>query len=173
MVTQRTVIMTGMLAAVVLGYLAYGSFALGWFSSGPIQIMAIHETPPRTPPQRRRGADLVPAPAPPRVKSILFGMDTKYYLTSIRVEPVVTGDEIDSEDRFTLPSDEPMWHVVAVDGGPSRIQRFHYGQRIEGMTAAEEGPRRARPLEPGKLYRIIIEAGKRRGEMEFEAQAAR
>ncbi len=167
MFTPRTFVLLGALIAIGLGYAGYRAVSGGWFSNAPIQITARLEDPVG-PPRRRLGAS--PAPA---VKTVIFGMDGKYQLTSIRVEPVVTDEAATVESEpgvFIVPDTGPVWHVVAENpgDGSDRVQRFSYGQRLGGMKSAIEEQRWAGRLQPDKPYRIVVEAGKRRGELQFQ-----
>lgn len=169
---QRTGVLVGIFVAILVGWLAYGVLVQGWFSHQPILITYRLDDPVRYPRRRDRAT-----PPPPAVRSVVFGMDQKYVLTSIRVEPIVSDGEAgaseSSETVFVAPDTSPLWHIVTEGEGPKRLQSFRYGERIAGMTSAIEGQRSARPLEPDTPYRIVVEAGSRKAELEFRTEVAR
>ncbi|MBA4146519.1 MAG: hypothetical protein H0X66_00270 [Verrucomicrobia bacterium] len=90
-----------------------------------------------------------------------FGLENKeYHLTSIKVVKV--------EEASTNKYAPALWHVVAADPekGSAGLTDFIYGQKIDGMGPAipEMTPT---PLVKNTNYRILLEAGKVKGEREF------
>lgn len=160
-------LLLGVLVAIGLGYVAYGAIALGWFSDDPILITYRLEDPPQ--PRRSRQANVSP-----QVRNVVFGMDGKYVLTSIRVEQVAESEQGEMAGGvYVAPRTAPLWHMVADGDGSERTQRFNYGQPLRGMKSAIEGQPRAEPLQPDTPYRIIVEAGQRRAELEFSTTAVK
>lgn len=81
--------------------------------------------------------------------NVTFSLDTAYELTALRVEDV--------------PSDGSVPRVLWQLTGKSRPTRsLLYGRDPEGLTGAK-----ATPLTPGAPYRLIVEAGRRRGTNQF------
>ncbi|MBI3417752.1 MAG: hypothetical protein HY043_20870 [Verrucomicrobia bacterium] len=62
-----------------------------------------------------------------------------------------------------------LWHLVSKVGS-TPMQGFLYGDLIAGMTTARSNEL-PHALEPKKVYRILIEAGRARGTQDFSAQA--
>jgi hypothetical protein len=83
------------------------------------------------------------------VANVTFSMDDKFELTKLRVED--------------LPADgskpKIMWQLT---GKSPLLSVFLYGRDLEGMKPVAQGVL-AEPLEAGVPYRIIVEAGRRRG----------
>jgi hypothetical protein len=84
-------------------------------------------------------------------------LDGKYRLTSIKV----VASEAYKTNKFALP----VWHLVSTSNSVPTIG-FIYGMTIQGMKPAKTNTRPER-LEPNSVYRIILEAGRARGEDEF------
>ena len=115
-----------------------------------IQIMAKSRpvAPQRAMRQRNR---------PTKVQAVTFQLDDKYRLTSIKVVPA----EAYRTNKYAIPA----WHLVSSSNSVP-INGFIYGMRIQGMKDAKTNSR-PEVLEPGKLYRVVVEAGRARGEDEF------
>ena len=91
---------------------------------------------------------------------VLFGLEGRFKLTEIKVVPLAS---------FQTNSDTPpVWHLVSDSNSPP-VQQFTYGQRIRGMKPAFVG---AEPedLETNIMYRLLLSAGKFKGQHDFEIQ---
>lgn len=103
---------------------------------------------------------------PTRVRSgvlpITFTLDGRYNITDIRVLSVGA--------LATNENAKPLWHLVARPKSVP-LKGFFYGQRIRGM---ELSPTNSRPqgLQAGVDYRVVVRAGRARGELDFRATAA-
>jgi hypothetical protein len=60
----------------------------------------------------------------------------------------------------------PLWHLVS-DSNSVPLKAFSYGQMIHGMRPAIKGVR-AEPLGTNVTYRLLVTAGKIKGERDFE-----
>lgn len=88
---------------------------------------------------------------------LLFSLGNDYELTEIKV---VTLTEWQT-NRLA----QPLWHVLG--DSADTVNRFVYGQHIEGLDPAVEGTR-PQPLQPGVKYRIFVTAGKQKGFNDFQ-----
>ncbi|MBI2925601.1 MAG: hypothetical protein HYY24_07845 [Verrucomicrobia bacterium] len=92
-----------------------------------------------------------------KVYPVTFALDGKYELTSVKVAAVAA--------LQTNKHAKPLWHLVSKSNSvPTR--GFAYGQPIRGMKPFLEGAR-PQPLEPGAPYRLLVEAGRARGQVDF------
>ena len=94
------------------------------------------------------------------VLPVFFEFDRKLQLTSVRVVPVSPTDT-----NKNLP---PIWQLQAVSR-PVATKGFEYGADLPGMKAVVPGSNPL-PLDPGKKYRLIIQAGWLKAQHEFTAQ---
>lgn len=85
--------------------------------------------------------------------NVTFSLDDYYALTSIHVEDVPADGS-----KPTI-----MWHLK---GKSQPVKAFIYGKDVEGMAPIAKGVA-AEPLIAGVPYRLIIQAGRRRGTNEF------
>jgi len=60
----------------------------------------------------------------------------------------------------------PVWHLIS-DSNSVPVKVFSYGQGIRGMKPAVAGSR-AQPLETNVAYRLLVTAGKAKGQHDFE-----
>jgi hypothetical protein len=60
----------------------------------------------------------------------------------------------------------PLWHLKAEAGAPP-VTQFTYGSAVPGMKPAVPGLA-PEPLERKVQYRLVVEAGKIRGEKDFQ-----
>ena len=91
------------------------------------------------------------------VYPVTFALDGKYELTSVKVFPVGV--------LQTNKHAKPMWHLVSkTNSVPTR--GFAYGQPIRGMKPFVEGAR-SQPLLPFTSYRLFVEAGRAKGQIDF------
>ncbi|MFM8360693.1 MAG: hypothetical protein ACKOET_19255 [Verrucomicrobiota bacterium] len=135
-------------AFLVLGGL-YVAFFTDWLNPAPIEIVPqIRDMPP---PRAR-----MPGRLPPDFQPVVFALDGKYSLTSIKVI------RDDSTNKYV----GVMWHVVA-DRRIEPAKAVLYGRVPRGMRAFEEG-KKVQKLEPGVKYRLELEAGRRKGSVVFQ-----
>ncbi len=98
---------------------------------------------------------------PPRdgmLPALIFGLNRPCQLTEIKVVPLAAYQ--------TNQSILPLWHLVS-DSNSVPVNVFFYGQRIRGLQPEVPGAH-AQPLTNGVTYRLIVTAGKFRGEHDFE-----
>lgn len=89
---------------------------------------------------------------------LIFGINRQLKLTDIRVVPLTA--------LQTNLNSLPVWHLVS-DSNSVPVKSFFYGQFIRGLKPAVPGSR-PQPLETNVGYRLIVEAGKIKGEHDFE-----
>lgn len=89
---------------------------------------------------------------------LIFGINRQLKLTDIKVVPLTA--------LQTNQNNLPVWHLVS-DSNSVPVKSFFYGQFIRGLKPAVPGSR-PQALETNVTYRLIVEAGKVRGEHDFE-----
>lgn len=89
---------------------------------------------------------------------LIFGLSQRLRLTDIEVVPLA---EFQTNSR-TLP----LWHLVS-DSNSVPVKSFFYGQFIRGLRPAVPGDH-ALPLATNVTYRLIVEAGRVKGEHDFK-----
>ena len=124
---------------VVVGLFLY--FHRDWFGGDGIQIF--HRVRPRGMLAGRRRAPSTGA------DTVMFEFDRKLKLTSVRVTPL---SDIET-NRFP----QPIWNLVS-DSNSLPTRGLVYGINVPGMRPATQGIA-AKPLEPGVMYRLLIQAG--------------
>lgn len=92
------------------------------------------------------------------IPSLIFGFNRQMKLTEIKLVPLA---ESQTNSR-TLP----LWHLVS-DSNSVPVKSIFYGQSIRGLKPAVPGTR-PQPLATNVTYRLIVEAGKIKGEHDFE-----
>jgi hypothetical protein len=137
--TRNTWVWIGV--AVLLGGLSL-YLNRDWFNKDNIQIYH-RSRPARAALRRKRAAD------DSLVNPIVFGFDRNLKLTCIKVIPIA--------DIQTNKYPHPIWHLVS-ESNSVPTKNFAYGASISGMHPAVNG---SVPdlLEPGVMYRLMIEAG--------------
>ncbi len=131
---------------VVLGiiYIVYFS---GWFDKPVIEI-----SPRMRGSASRRG---------PEEMKVSFTFDGKVKLTEVKVFAVA--------DMETNKYPHAVWHLFSeTNSAPTKA--IVYGENITGMKP-KIPKMKADPLQPGTKYRLLIEAGKRRGQVDFDIPA--
>jgi hypothetical protein len=123
----------------------YATFFTDWFR--PKTILIFHT--PRPVRSARSG---------PAATQLIFGLGDYYSLTEIKVVPLAALQT----DKLA----QPVWHLVS-DEGSDDVNKFSYGEKINGMDPAVEGAR-PEPLQPGVTYRLFVAAGKTRGQHDFQ-----
>lgn len=87
-----------------------------------------------------------------------FSFDTKCKLTELKV--------VQLSDIETNKYAHAVWHLIS-DKSSSPTKGVVYGESIKGMKP-KIPKMKAEPLQPATKYRLFIEAGKRKGELDFE-----
>ena len=140
MISKQTILL---LTAIVLAG-TYVYFFTDWINPPRIQIIA--QTRPIQP--RGRAAKTYP---------VSFLLDGKYRLTSVKVVPRSAYET----NKYT----PPLWHLISYTNAPF-TQGFLYGQRLPGMKPWMTNARTER-LEPNTSYRLFLQAGRAKGQMDF------
>jgi hypothetical protein len=121
------------------------------FTSEPIQISV-------------RSVRYVPRPnqrkAPGNTRPMIFLFNREVRLTSLKVVPL--------SDLATNESALPVWELIS-DSNSVPVKDFRYGARIAGMRPPIKGVT-VQPLEPGAHYRVLIRAGSKKAQHDFEAE---
>src|SRR2546422_7349982 len=104
-----------------------------------------------------RSRPIRPKSASAQVYPVSFQLDGAYQLTSIKVVLLSAFET----NKFT----PPLWQLVAQTNVPS-TQGFLYGARIPGMHSKLTNPAPQR-LQPDTVYRLFVEAGRARGQIDF------
>jgi hypothetical protein len=139
-----------LLTFAILLTAGYCYFFTDWFRAKTIQII----------PSNRMVGALTPDS---ETAAISFGLDSDYRLTSVKV--------ISLREAETNKTVIPKWHLVSSSNSvPTR--GFLYGQPIAGMKSATLKSA-ADDLQVGEPYRLMIEAGKARGQVDFLPSPAR
>ncbi|SRR6266496_2494637 len=141
MFSKQTVLI--ILAILLAGIYVY--FFTDWINRPRIQLIA------QTRPIQPKGPTA-------KVYPVSFLLDGQYQLTSIKVVPLGAL----ATNRFA----PPMWHLVAYTN-VSPVEGFLYGQRIPGMRPLMTNDR-PQQLEPSTKYRLVVEAGRARGQIDFQ-----
>jgi hypothetical protein len=131
------------LAILLAGIYIY--FFTDWINRPRIQIIA------QTRPIQPQGPTA-------KVYPVSFLLDGNYKLGSVKVVLLSAYET----NRLT----SPLWHLIAFTNVPS-TEGFLYGQRIAGMRPwrTNAGPQQ---LEPNTVYRLFVEAGRARGQIDFQ-----
>jgi hypothetical protein len=142
------VVFTLLLVAVYLGCFT------DWLRAKPIRIE--HAVRPNvTLANRQRDTG---SPANPPAYTLTFFLGRECRLTSIKVVPAagfVTNRDV-----------PPLWHLVG-DARSVPTRFIVYGAPVEGMKPSLSGSS-GEPLASGIEYRLLVEAGRSRGEHEFK-----
>ena len=146
-ITRKEIFLVGLVLALVAVY-------VGWFTDWfkPQVIHVEFSARPYVVPQTRRGAD---GEVQKVNWSITFALGRNYGLTSVRV--------VDSAKFAGDPNTPALWRV---EGKAKPTSGFVYGGNLAGLKPFVAGAP-PQPLVSGVKYRILVEAGKARGEQEF------
>jgi hypothetical protein len=143
--TRKSWMLIGL--ALVLA-VVYAVFFANWFKPGIIRIYHLRR-PTGFAMRTRRDA-----PVPP----LTFGLEGSFKLTEIEAVPLAEWQT----NRHVLP----VWHLIS-DSNSVPVQSFIYGQGIRGMKPAMPGAK-PQPLQANVVYRLLVTAGKARGQHDFE-----
>jgi len=143
--TRKTVVLLCLAAALAASYVW---FFTDWFAAPRIQIYAS----PRAMRMMQRSAE---------VYQVSFALDGKYQLTSVKV--------VEAAAYATNKQVAPIWHLVAASNAIP-CKGFLYGRPIPGLKPASPNAR-PKPLRSEVAYRLFVEAGRAKGEIDFRAPA--
>jgi hypothetical protein len=143
--TKKNYFLIGLVLAMAVAYAIYFT---DWFKTKPMHISGTPSRGIRAVRGGQSGATATP---------MIFSMSDSYELTEVKVVPVAA--------LKTNKLAQPVWHLIG-DPSSDSTGGFTYGQRIDGMSAADDSPQ-AEPLQPGVMYRIFITAGKTKGQLDF------
>ena len=129
-------------AAVLAGVYIY--FFTDWINRPRIQILA--QTRPIRP--TKQTAKTFP---------VSFLLDGDYALTSVKV--------VRTDAYQTNKFAPPLWHLVAYTNA-APTHGFLYGGRLRGLRPKLTNSQ-PQPLQPDTVYRLLIEAGRARGQVDF------
>ena len=135
-------VLVGVAALLAAVYVTYFT---DWIHPPTIQI--IYQVRPSLGP--RAGSGTFP---------VLFTLDDKYQLTSVKVIPAAA--------LATNRNPLPLWHLVRFTNAPP-LKGFMYGAPITGMRSSVPKTR-AQPLEPHVIYRLLIASGRAKGQVDFQ-----
>jgi hypothetical protein len=139
--------------AVFLAGVYLGCFT-DWFKEKHIRVE--HTVRPNVVVPSRSGA--ASQLAKPSAYTLIFSLGREYKLKSVKVVPAA--------EYQANPNVLPLWHLVGdAKSAPTRF--IVYGLPLPGMKPMVAYAD-ARPLEPGVEYRLIVEAGRTRGEHDFK-----
>lgn len=124
----------------------YAVFFSDWFR--PTVMHIEHSTRAL---RQARGGKPVP-------RNVIFVLNRNYKLTSVKVVPA----EAYSTNKYA----RPLWELVSKTGSKP-VEGLTYGVPVPGMMSARP-LLEPEPLAPGVTYKLIVEAGKVRGEHDFE-----
>ena len=141
MFSKQTVLI---ILAILLASL-YVYFFTDWINHPRIQIIA--QTRP-----------IQPTSQTAKVYPVSFLLDGRYSLTSVKVVSLGAF----ATNKFA----PPLWYLVAYTNVPPS-QGFLYGQRIPGMQPRMTNSR-PEQLEPSTPYRLLVEAGRAKGQVDFQ-----
>ena len=135
------------LFAIVLAAV-YAIWFTDWFRPATVQIFHTNRNLHR---HLRRGGDGA-------LPGLIFGSSRQLRITELKV--------VSLAGLATNKNVVPLWHLVS-DSNSVPMKAFSYGQPIGGMRPAMNGVR-PEPLETNVTYRLIVSAGKIKGEHDFE-----
>ncbi|MBU6400140.1 MAG: hypothetical protein KGS61_07460 [Verrucomicrobia bacterium] len=144
--TKKNIVQIGV---AVLAFVIYVHYFTDWFTTPRIAIIVQNRM---TPALRNN----------PAVYPVSFTLDGRYRLSAVSVIPVSA--------LATNKHPLPLWHLVSKTNS-APVSGFFYGMPIRGMKPAVANTR-PQPLDPAETYRLLIEAGRARGRIDFRPRAA-
>ena len=147
-ISRKEYLLFGLVVALVVTYLC---FFTDWFKNQPIRIEYTTRAV-RLPPSGRGAISTTP-----QLFNVMFSLNGEYRLTSLKVVP--------ASDYAVDPKAAGIWHLVADQPTPP-TKGFVYGVDVPGMHPYIAGTS-PQPIQPGTVYHVIVEAGKRKGESDF------
>jgi hypothetical protein len=143
-----------LVAFVVVLFGIYVHYFTDWFTSKPIRIE--HSIRPNVFLSSNRRGEAASSSQTAFVVS--FVLDREYKLSSLKVVAV--------SEVATNPVARPLWQLIA-DAKPTPTRAIAYGERVAGMKPAAAGAL-PEPLQPNVDYRLLVEAGRRKGQCDFK-----
>lgn len=140
---------TSLIVLVALLAGAYVYFFTDWFTPPIIQIV-----PQIRPARALRGNSAV--------ELVSFTMNRDYRLTSVKVVPVSA--------LKTNKNPIALWYLISASNSLP-IRGFFYGMKIAGMKPFLTNSR-PQKLQPNTPYRLLVEAGRAEGKVDFQTRAA-
>ncbi len=135
-----------LITVAVLLAAIYGYFFTDWFVTPRIQIIS-------------QVRPFKPSAGGAAVHPINLAPDGTYKLSLVKVVPL--------EAYLTNKFASAVWHLVSVSPTNSApVRGFMYGKLVPGMKLAESNSP-PKTLEPDRKYRLFIQSGKAKGEIDF------
>ena len=128
-------------------FTVYAIYFTNWFTPKTLRIY--HTTRPSGMAMRKQQT--------PDAPTMTFGLDEDVRLTGLRVIRIA--------DLATNSRPIPLWFLVSSSNSVP-IKMFHYGMNIRGMKPVVPGAH-AQPLETNVPYRLLLTAGRLKGEHDF------
>lgn len=148
--TRKNILIIGTASLIVAGL--YGYVYRDRFRASEIQVY--HRSSAGRPVRSQKSAtNKISA-----VGMVAFGLDQKYRLTDVKVVSIA--------ELATNQHPQPLWHLVT-DSNSVPVKGFVYGERIRGMHSLAKKAHPA-PLETNVNYRLLIEAGRKKGHYDFK-----
>jgi hypothetical protein len=124
----------------------YVVYFTDWFKPKTIQIFHTYRNLRARP--QREGA----------LPALIFGLNRPCQINEVKL--------VSLAEYQTNQNVLPLWHLVS-DSNSVPIKTFYYGQNLRGLKPEVPGSR-AQPLTSEVTYRLIVTAGKIKGEHDFE-----
>jgi hypothetical protein len=143
---------TVVLLVILLGMAAaYVRFYTDLFRPKTIQIMA-----------QVRPSRNTPLEEPGRVVTypVTFAFDHEVKLTEVKV--------VGANDAASNKYPRAVWHLIS-DSNSVPVKALVYGQYVRGMKP-KVPQARPEPLQPAVKYRLLLTAGKYKGQIDFKTQ---
>lgn len=125
-----------------------------WIKPAPIQIECVIRKAQAT----RRPQTAFDAPSGKPGYNVTFAFSQKIALTSVKVFSL--------DDALTNKYPRAFWNL-ACPSNPVPTKSLVYGAWTRGLQPATKGLT-ADPLEPGKSYRIVVQAGDSTAQQDFQ-----
>jgi hypothetical protein len=105
----------------------------------------------------------IPGSAPPGgVYPVTFTLNSDQRITAVKV---VCASAVATNSHAT-----PLWQLCAASNS-TPLRGFAYGESIAGMKPAGTNAG-VEPLKPNETYRLYVEAGRYKGQVDFQAREA-
>jgi hypothetical protein len=124
---------------------------------GLMVALNVSRTDWRGPTTIQIGYRTLPQPGPNAVEPLVFLLDRKWRLTSVRV--------VSADEARTNAHPRALWDLVSKDGSEP-VTHLHYGADLPGMKPRYPGIK-AEKLDPQHTYLVRLDGEGRHGEREF------
>lgn len=117
------------------------------------------------PPVIQINAQIRPIPGsaqPGGAYPVTFTLNSDQRITAVKV---VCASALATNTHAT-----PLWQLCTASNS-TPLRGFAYGERIEGMKPAGTN-QEPEPLRPNETYRLYVEAGRYKGQIDFQAREA-